>query len=333
MAEPGKAAGRLDRDRIRLWATVLIALILTGWALKALASIVIPIVFSFFLALVVAPVDSWVTGRVPRRFRWLGHLAAMTVIIVALALFVGCLWLSAQQVVGRFSDGSGGIGSLLPDGGGGSATGGSTAGGGGGSGGGAGTGGSGQDGMGRLLDALRAAGGSFTERLSTWASNVAGAVVSTAGALVSATVLVFFLTLLMLVEVPRWRGKVATLIDESTREDTFEAVGVIAERLRRYLLIRLVLGLITAVLYVGWLWLFGLDLLLVWGLLTVVLNFLPTIGSLISGILPVLYAFVTKDPWTAVVIGAGILVIEQVMGNYIDPVVQGRQISLSPSSS
>lgn len=97
-----------------------------------------------------------------------------------------------------------------------------------------------------------------------------------------------------------------------------------------YLLVRLVLGLLTAMLYVGWLWLFGLDLLLVWGLLTVMLNFLPTIGSLISGILPVLYAFVTKDPWTAVIIGAGILLIEQVMGNYVDPVVQGRQISLSP---
>ncbi len=353
MADPGMTTGRVvrdrvDRDRVRLWATILIAVILVGWALQALAAIMIPIVFAFFLALVVAPADNWVAARVPRRLRWLGHVAAMTAILIALALFVGCLWLSAQQVVGRFSSGSAGIASLLPDVTGGSATGGSGAGGeaaqtaaSGGETGqagtsgsqgsdGAGAGASGEDGLPRLLDALRQAGGSFAGRLSDWASSAAGTVVSTAGSLVSAAVMVFFLTLLMLVEAPRWRDKLVTLIGASAREDTFDAIGVIAKRLRRYLLVRLVLGVLTAALYVGWLWFHGLDLLLVWGLLTVALNFVPTIGSLISGILPVIYAVVTRDPWTAAVIGAGILVIEQVMGNYIDPMIQGRQISLSP---
>lgn len=314
MAGSGNATHSIDRDWLRLWAQVLMALILAGWALRALSPITIPIVFSFFLALVVAPVERWVSQHVSHRLRWLGHGAAMSVIVIVLVVFVGCLWLSAQQVVGRFS---GGLASLLPEvsGEGDQAEAGA---------------GTGEAALTSLLEALRAAGGSFAERLTDWASSAAGTVAATLGSLVSAAVLVFFLTLLMLVEAPRWRAKIATLIDASSREDTFEAIGVIAQRLRRYLLVRLVLGLLTAMLYVGWLWLFGLDLLLVWGLLTVMLNFLPTIGSLISGILPVLYAFVTKDPWTAVIIGAGILLIEQVMGNYVDPVVQGRQISLSP---
>jgi AI-2 transport protein TqsA len=59
------------------------------------------------------------------------------------------------------------------------------------------------------------------------------------------------------------------------------------------------------------------------------LGFIPTFGSLISGALPVIYAFVQKDFATAMGAGIGVLVIEQIMGNFIDPRVQGRQLSLS----
>ena len=107
------------------------------------------------------------------------------------------------------------------------------------------------------------------------------------------------------------------------------AVDLVAEKTRSYLWVRFILGIVTALLYVGWLWIFGLDLLIVWALLTFVFNFVPSIGSLISGILPVVYAFATRDPWTAVMVGAGVLAIEQVMGNYIDPRVQGRHLSIS----
>ena len=109
----------------------------------------------------------------------------------------------------------------------------------------------------------------------------------------------------------------------------WSSIGIIAVRLRRYLLARAILGLITALLYAAWLWIFSVDLLVVWALLAFLLNFIPTLGSLIAGALPVLYAFVQKDAGTALAVGAGIFVIEQVMGNYVDPRVQGRQVSLS----
>jgi AI-2 transport protein TqsA len=104
---------------------------------------------------------------------------------------------------------------------------------------------------------------------------------------------------------------------------------IIADRLRRYLLARTILGVITAALNVAWLWIFGVDLLVVWALLAFLLNYIPTLGSLIAGLLSVAYAFVQKDFGTALAVDTGIFVIEQVMGNYVDPRVQGRQVSLS----
>jgi AI-2 transport protein TqsA len=91
-----------------------------------------------------------------------------------------------------------------------------------------------------------------------------------------------------------------------------------------------VIGLITAVLYVAWLAVFGVEYLLLWGILTVLLNFVPTVGSIISGTLPVIYVLITRDFGSAMLIGLGLLAIEQVMGNFVDPKLMGRRLSVSP---
>ncbi len=120
------------------------------------------------------------------------------------------------------------------------------------------------------------------------------------------------------------------MVDAPARREIFDSLGAIAALLRRYILARAVLGLATALLYVGCLWAFGIDLLIVWGLLAFLLNFIPTFGSFVAGGLAVLYAFVQVDVGTALLVAAGIFVIEQVMGNFVDPRVEGRQVSLSP---
>lgn len=335
---PSSAATCAERFAgTRTGLIIVITIVLAGWALRAIGSIAVPLVFAIFLTLLIAPIDRWVSERVPQKLYWLGHVAAMTVILLGVVLFVGSLWLAAQQVISRFPTGSGDLATLIPDLAGQTGSQGQT------------SGASlvpgaeadrysavetetitGQgSGLSSVLGVLRGAAGSLADEVSSWITDLATAVLSMAGGLLTALVLVFFLTLLMLVEAPRWESKLYTLFNRSARDGVFDATAVIAQRLRRFLLVRLVLGLITAALYVGWLWLFGTDLLLVWGLLAVLLNFIPTIGSLIAGILPVIYAYMTKDFGTAILVAAGILVIEQVMGNFVDPRVQGKTVSLS----
>lgn len=65
-------------------------------------------------------------------------------------------------------------------------------------------------------------------------------------------------------------------------------------------------------------------------MLALLLNFIPTIGSIIAGTLPALYALATRDPGTALAVAGGLLVIEQIMGNYVDPRLMGHQLALSP---
>jgi AI-2 transport protein TqsA len=182
----------------------------------------------------------------------------------------------------------------------------------------------------RLGGLFDSAGSSLSNRLTDWVADHAATILNAAGTTLGALVLVFFLTLLMLIEAPRWREKVAGIPSGPSRQDVMQSLGVIGVRLRRYLLARTILGVVTAILYVTWLWIFGIDLLIVWGLLALLLNYIPTVGSLIAGILPVAYAFVQKDFGTSVAVGVGLLGIEQIMGNFVDPRVQGRQVQLSP---
>jgi AI-2 transport protein TqsA len=163
------------------------------------------------------------------------------------------------------------------------------------------------------------------EASTSLARRIAGAV----GTFVGATIIVVFLVLLALSEGPTWRRKLGGLWpagDNSWQH----ALDTMSRKLRSFLLVRAAMGLLSALLYVGWLSLFGLDLLLVWGVITFLLGFVPNLGSVISGVLPALYALVTRDLQTAALVSVGLLAIEQIIGNFLDPRLQGRQIAVSP---
>ena len=339
-AERVSKVSRLPWQTIAIGLLSVITLILVGWALQAMSSVVVPFIFSILIALVVAPVDSMVKRRMPRRFGWLGHVAAMGLIIVILFVFLGGIWLSAQRISDAFPQVSQKIEELAPmiaSGSSGTAEGaqgasmdrGENAAGAVGSTGSAGTSGS-SDVYASVTDQFRGAGGQLGSRIAEYASSYASSGLSSAGSALAAMVLIFFCTLLMLIEAPNWRAKVCAVVDPDQRSGVFESLDVIARQLRRYLLIRVVLGLLTAGLYAAWLWFFGVELLLVWAILAFLLNFVPTLGSLVAGALPVVHVYVQQDFRTAVIVGIGILVIEQIMGNYVDPRVQGKQLSVSP---
>ena len=99
---PERALSATGRQRVQLWLLIVIAVVLVGWALHMTAAVFVPVIVAFFIALMVAPVDSWVARRVPEKVSWLGHVAAMGVILVVLGVFVGCLWIAASRVAAQF---------------------------------------------------------------------------------------------------------------------------------------------------------------------------------------------------------------------------------------
>ncbi len=73
----------------------------------------------------------------------------------------------------------------------------------------------------------------------------------------------------------------------------------------------------------------GVDFAPFWGVLFFLLNYLPNIGSIIAGIPPTLLAFVQFGPGKALLVAGGLLAMEQVTGNFLDPRLQGRTLNVS----
>ena len=60
------------------------------------------------------------------------------------------------------------------------------------------------------------------------------------------------------------------------------------------------------------------------GLLAMLLNFLPTIGSIIAAVPPVMLAIIQAGPATAGAVAASFFLINMVMGNMVEPRFMGR---------
>ncbi len=110
--------------------------------------------------------------------------------------------------------------------------------------------------------------------------------------------------------------------------------GVYAEinaRIRKYLAVKFVISAATGAIVGSILALFGLDLALVFGVMAFLLNFIPSIGSVVATLLPIPIAILQFDnPWTiaAVVLIPG--VVQLVIGNGVEPVVMGEGLDLHP---
>jgi len=73
----------------------------------------------------------------------------------------------------------------------------------------------------------------------------------------------------------------------------------------------------------------GVDYPLLWGLLAFLLNFVPNIGSIIAAIPAVIQVLVQLGFSAALVVAGGYLVINILIGTFIEPRYMGRGLGLS----
>lgn len=74
----------------------------------------------------------------------------------------------------------------------------------------------------------------------------------------------------------------------------------------------------------------GVPLALSLAVLTFLLSFIPFVGATLGGALAALVALVSGGPVTALIVVIVIIVINQLEGNFLQPVVMGRSLSLHP---
>lgn len=123
---------------------------------------------------------------------------------------------------------------------------------------------------------------------------------------------------------------------ESFSKEKSKMIVVISQRVTkqvsRYLFIKFAISGVTGFLFFGTAYVTGLDFAPLWGVAAFILNFIPSIGSLIVTISTIIMAIIQFTPDVVPIFYVAILAIsiQMIVGNIIDPRLQGIQLGLSP---
>lgn len=108
-----------------------------------------------------------------------------------------------------------------------------------------------------------------------------------------------------------------------------QALSDFAHKTRRYLIVSTVFGLICSVLDVAVLWMLGVPLPLLWGVLALITNYIPNLGFILGLIPPALLGLLEGGPKTMIFVIASYLVINFVVQSLIQPKFLGDAVGLS----
>ena len=143
--------------------------------------------------------------------------------------------------------------------------------------------------------------------------------------------LVIVVVVFMLLERDELRDRFIRLVGANDINRTTQVIEDAGTKVGTYLLIQLTVNIIYAVPIGIGLWIIGVPNPALWGLLTLVLRFLPYIGPILAAIFPLFLAFAVSPDWSMVLwTGVLFLSVEMISSNVIEPWIYGSKTGVSP---
>lgn len=155
----------------------------------------------------------------------------------------------------------------------------------------------------------------------------AGKVFNGAGSILANVFLIFLTAIFLLGEASTLGHKLKRISNQP--EKTRQQLQEFTRKLNHYIAIKTGTSLLTGFMVAIMTGLFGVDYAVLWGVLAFLLNFVPNIGSIIAAVPALLLALVQLGPASMFWLLLGYLVINNVVGNVIEPRFLGRALGLS----
>ena len=293
---------------IRTIKNIMVALIiLVSLAVcKISGSVSIRILMSFFIFLLVLPL---VTALEKAKFpSWLATIIAVLVIIVVVLFFVWFVFFSVDMLIQTIPSYASRINDLdvilknmarrwvdIPD------------------------------------------GQSFLSFLKIdWVGNIImptlRSVSSSAIGVLSNVLIVILMTVFLLGERHMVIPKMMNFIPARDEDKISNIWDRIVKQVSRYISIKVFVSIVTGGIFYVIAIIAKLDFALLWGVMAVVLNFIPTIGSIIITALMILMSIIQFAPSIGPIlfVAIGTILTQNIIGNFLDPRLSGNSLNLSP---
>ncbi len=175
-----------------------------------------------------------------------------------------------------------------------------------------------------------------------WRVLIRSSLISFSGSILnilSKTVMVIVFLLFILIGSPYIEAKIRRAFPQKSTQ-VLMILDSISKQIGRFIsVMTLISGATGVCIWLGLKWI-GVDMAATWGVLAFFLNFIPTVGSIIASIPPILVAIVQFYPEASqAMLGIApevlmtvtlILVVQLTIGNIITPKVMGDSMDLSP---
>ncbi len=313
-----------------------IATVAIGFVLNQGAKILAPFAMAIFVWLVMEGFSRVITRNFPKVPGWLTYVIAVTIVVLSIVIFVGVIRGAVEEFIDKSAEYERHINDIIknvytqlnllappeavtalpPD---------ATA------------------PVAAAAEAQVAAATPPTvaQLLSSNATSLAQLAGNTVSGLVGDMVLVFIYVAFLILTAGTFKDKLDRIFVRPRDRDRARLIGKEVRRaMEQYLWVQTALSIIATSLTYVTLLVIGLDNALFWAFVIFVLNYIPTVGSIIATVLPALFAVVqplTSWPgWMpddslvcGAIVFAGVAVWQFLIGNFVAPRMQANSLNLS----
>ncbi|MDH3777294.1 MAG: AI-2E family transporter [Gammaproteobacteria bacterium] len=142
------------------------------------------------------------------------------------------------------------------------------------------------------------------------------------------TFLIIFTMIFILLEAGTAKTKFQAAFGRSA--DSLQGARDFMQNLGRYLGIKTLVSMATGMCAGLLTWALDVDFPLLWAMFAFLLNYVPTIGSIIAAVPAVLLALIQIGPGAAGATAMGFIGINLVFGNFLEPRLMGYGVGISP---
>ena len=159
------------------------------------------------------------------------------------------------------------------------------------------------------------------------AMSLTSTILSGLGSVLSNALLILLMVVFMLLEGTIFNHKLSQIF--GGKNEKIDQIDSFSKTVKRYMLIKTGTSLATGIVATIWLSIIGVDYPLLWGFLTFLFNYVPTIGSIIAAVPPTLLALIQMGFFSAFLTGIGYIVINLAIGSFLEPRFMGKGLGIS----
>ncbi|MCW2830360.1 MAG: family transporter [Aeromicrobium sp.] len=301
-----EAFGNMQRWGLRIVAIAAAAYVL-GWAIGHIWIVLFPISMALIVSTVLAPPVSWLRSK-----GWPAGLAAAAVVVGFIAALVGTIAILTPLVANKSNEVAAGA----------------------------------SDGLQQIRDwitgeplnlsegQITAAIAALQDKLQASASTISSGVfttISTATSIIINIVLVLMLTFFLVKDGHKFLPWLRTLGGVRAGDHLTEMLERVWVTLGGFIRTQTLVALIDAVIIGVGLAILGSPLAAPLAVVTFFAAYIPIIGAFVSGALAVLVTLVTNDPKDALIALIIVVAVQQLEGNVLSPMLQGKNMNLHPA--